>query len=217
MCGIVGYVGTKKATDVLLSGLRRLEYRGYDSAGVAVLDQGSLRVVRSVGHVKRLAERLADHPLDGSLGIAHTRWATHGRPSELNAHPHVDFSSKFALVHNGVIENHSVLRTFLEQQGIKFYSETDTEVLVQLIGYFYSTTPDVTASLRNVLREVRGTFGLAILCADTPNTLFAARRGCPLIVGAGRDEYVVSSDTSAIVGHATQITYGPSHKRCPVG
>jgi glucosamine--fructose-6-phosphate aminotransferase (isomerizing) len=207
MCGIVGYVGSKTAGELLVNGLRRLEYRGYDSAGIATLNGGGINLRRAVGKVNELAKQVASDPVLGSIGIAHTRWATHGRPSERNAHPHLDARGRIALVHNGVIENHSTLREFLEQQGIEFTSETDTEALVQLIGFFYSQTGDLLESVRSALREVKGTFGLAILCSDAPHTLIAARRGSPLIVGVGSDEFFISSDASALVAHTNQVTY----------
>ncbi|HEY2253816.1 MAG TPA: glutamine--fructose-6-phosphate transaminase (isomerizing), partial [Planctomycetaceae bacterium] len=207
MCGIMGYVGKNAASDLLLGGLRRLEYRGYDSAGIATLDGGQMQLRRAVGRVDRLARFLTEEPAAGTIGIAHTRWATHGRPTVKNAHPHLDASGKIVIVHNGVIENHSTIRVFLEQQGIEFGSDTDTEALAQLIGFFYGETDDLLGSIRRALCEVRGTFGLAIMCTDMPHTLFAARRGSPLIVGVGADEYLISSDASAIVPHTTQVTY----------
>jgi glucosamine--fructose-6-phosphate aminotransferase (isomerizing) len=148
MCGIVGYVGKREAAEILLNGLGKLEYRGYDSAGLAALDDGHLDVRRTVGRVRQLVENVSMRPVGGPIGIAHTRWATHGRPSEENAHPHVDARERIALVHNGIIENHATIRAFLEQQGVVFKSETDTEALVQLIGFFYSRTGDLLGSVR---------------------------------------------------------------------
>jgi glutamine---fructose-6-phosphate transaminase (isomerizing) len=207
MCGIVGYVGQREAAEILLSGLGQLEYRGYDSAGLSIFDQGRLETRRTVGRVKSLVENIAQAPVAGSIGIAHTRWATHGRPSESNAHPHVEASGRIALVHNGIIENHAAIRSFLEQQGIVFHSETDTEALAQLIGFFYSRNRDLLGSVRQALCDVQGTFGLVVLCADTPRSLIAARRGSPLIVGVGEGEYVVSSDASAIITHTSRVVY----------
>jgi glucosamine--fructose-6-phosphate aminotransferase (isomerizing) len=207
MCGILGYVGRQPAGELLVNGLRRFEARGYDSAGLATIAEGQLNVERTVGRVADLADRVQATPLAGSIGIAHTRWATHGRPSERNAHPHVDFSGRIALVHNGVIENHASIRSFLEAQGIRFQSDTDTEALVQMIGFFYSQTGDLLESIRHALREIRGTFGVALVCTETPRTLFAARRGSPLIVGIGPEEFLVASDASALVAHTTQATY----------
>ncbi len=207
MCGIVGYVGKKAAVDVLLRGLHRLEYRGYDSAGVAILDGEQMRVFRALGRVADLENKVQAVSLSGTVGIAHTRWATHGKPSETNAHPHQDKSGRIALVHNGIIENHASIRTFLQKQGIVFHSETDTEALVQLIGFFYSETGDLLGSVRHALRDVQGTFGIALVCADAPHTLIAARRGSPLLVGIGDGELLVASDGSAIVEHTRQVIY----------
>ncbi len=207
MCGIVGYVGQREAADILLTGLGQLEYRGYDSAGLAALEEGNLRVRRTVGRVRQLVENVSTCPVSGPIGIAHTRWATHGRPSEENAHPHVDTRERIAIVHNGIIENHAAIRAFLEQQGVVFKSETDTESLVQLIGFFYSRTGDLLGSVRQALHDVQGTFGLVVLCADAPRTLIAARRGSPLIVGVGDNEYIISSDASAIVTHTSRVVY----------
>lgn len=207
MCGIVGYVGRRQATDILLDGLRRLEYRGYDSAGLAVLGNPRLKLRRTVGRVARLVACLAADPADGTVGIAHTRWATHGPPTEKNAHPHVDQSGRIALVHNGVIENHGPLRSYLEDRGVVFQSDTDTEVLAQLIGYFYSDTGDLAGSVRHALREVRGTFGIALVCTDMQGSMIAARRGSPLIVGIGDGEFVVASDGAAIAPHTRQVTF----------
>ncbi len=207
MCGIVGFVGQKPCPEILLNGLGRLEYRGYDSAGIATLDQGQLQVQRAVGKVSELTQLLKDNPLAGNIGIAHTRWATHGRPSRTNAHPHVDSSGRIALVHNGIIENHAALRSSLEEQGIAFATETDTEALVQLIGYFYAQSNDLLESVRRALGDVTGTYGVIVLCTDMPDTLIAARRGSSLIVGVGDQEYLVSSDGSAIVEHTSRVIY----------
>lgn len=207
MCGIVGYVGNRSAGEILLSGLKRLEYRGYDSAGLVTLDSGPFQLRKSVGRVQELVQRTVQTPVTGTIGIAHTRWATHGQPSLANAHPHVDNSGRIALVHNGIIENHSSVRTFLENQGIEFHSETDTEVLVQLIGFLYAQTGDLLESVRRALSDVQGTFGIVVLCEDAPRTLIAARRGSPLIIGLGQDEFFVSSDASAIVTHTSQVVY----------
>ena len=208
MCGIVGFTGGIPCPEILLNGLGRLEYRGYDSAGIATLDRGQLQVRRVPGRVSGLHRLLQENPLGGNIGIAHTRWATHGRPSEANAHPHTDASGRVALVHNGIIENHAALRSLLQEQGIEFASETDTESLVQLIGYFYAQNGDLLESVRRALRDVSGTFGVLVLCADDPDTLIAARRGSPLIVGVGdNNEYLASSDGSAIVEHTSQVIY----------
>ena len=207
MCGIVGYVGQREAAEILLNGLGKLEYRGYDSAGLTIIDEGRLETRRTVGRVKSLVENVAKKSVPGTIGIAHTRWATHGGPTEINAHPHIDASGRISLVHNGIIENHSSIRLFLEQQGISFKSETDTEALAQLIGFFYSRNGDLLGSVRQALCDVQGTFGIVVLCADAPRTLIAARRGSPLIVGVGDGEYVISSDASAIITHTSRVVY----------
>ena len=209
MCGIVGYIGYRPAVPVLLGGLRRLEYRGYDSAGVALADPttGQLNTRRTVGPVDALCASLEGNSLLGNVGIGHTRWATHGRPTPANAHPHMDADNRLALVHNGIIENHAVLRTYLQDRGIVFRSETDTEVLTQLVGMLYRESGDFLASVQEALGEVRGTYGIAVLCADLPDTLVVARRGSPLILGLGDGEYFLASDATAIVAHTRQVAY----------
>ncbi|HUG20029.1 MAG TPA: class II glutamine amidotransferase, partial [Planctomycetaceae bacterium] len=207
MCGIVGYVGNRNASEILLAGLHRLEYRGYDSAGLATMNGSGLELRRSVGRVSALAERVEESPVRGNIGIAHTRWATHGQPTLKNAHPHQDASGRIAVVHNGIIENYKSIRTFLTEQGVEFQSETDTESLAQLIGYFYTETGDVLESVRHALREIVGSFGVAVLCSEAPQTLIAARRGSPLIVGIGNGEYFISSDASSLVSHTSQVVY----------
>lgn len=221
MCGIIGYVGREVASDVLIRGLRRLEYRGYDSAGVAVIDnapdQNRIDVCKTVGRVADLTGKLADDAVVGAVGIAHTRWATHGKPSAENAHPHLDATGRVALVHNGIVENHATIRRFLENQGIAFQSETDTEALVQLIGFFYAETGDLLASVRHALRDVQGTYGIALLCSDAPHTLIAARRGSPLLVGVGDGELLVASDGSAIVAHTQRVIYLDDNEMVTLG
>jgi glucosamine--fructose-6-phosphate aminotransferase (isomerizing) len=205
MCGIVAYLGQREATPILLEGLKRLEYRGYDSAGIAVIRDGKLHIRRAVGRISALEEKVGGE-LDGAtIGMAHTRWATHGAPTEANAHPHCDASGKLALVHNGIIENYRVLRTFLETHGVAMQSQTDTEVLAKLVGYFYDGSLD--EAVRQALREVRGTFGITVLHADEPDTIVAARRGSPLIIGVGQGEYLVASDAAAIIQHTPQVIY----------
>ena len=204
MCGIIGYVGTRQALPILIDGLKRLEYRGYDSAGVAILDGGKMAIVKRAGRIAALEEALPKS-LVGTSGIAHTRWATHGAPTDINAHPHLDASGRIALVHNGIIENYRALRTYLEQRGVIFTSETDTEVLAQLVGHFYDG--DLEHAVRQALREVVGTYGIAVVSADEPGVIVAARKGSPLIVGVGQGEYVVGSDASAILAHTSQVIY----------
>jgi len=218
MCGIVAYIGTQPAKPLLLEGLKRMEYRGYDSAGMAIID-GKLEVCRAVGRVAVLEEKLRETPgFNGSLGIAHTRWATHGDTTERNAHPHTDDTNTIAIVHNGTIENYSALKQYLEGRGRTFSSDTDTEVIAMLIDELYedlSDDPDATANggptsgglekaVQAALREVRGAYALAVVCEKEPDVLVVARKGSPLIVGIGASEYVVASDPSAIVAHTSQ-------------
>ena len=216
MCGIIGYVGKKSASPILLEGLRRLEYRGYDSAGVAVLDQAKLVVRKKLGKIDEgIARLLKAEPVTGQLGIAHTRWATHGVPSDKNSHPHFDQSQKIAVVHNGVIENYDALKQKLARAGHTFKSDTDTEVLAHLIGDCYekrrgkpgANGDALTQAVCDALREVIGTYGLAVICADYPNLIVGARRGSPLIIGIGKDEHFVASDANAIVAHTKKVVY----------
>jgi glucosamine--fructose-6-phosphate aminotransferase (isomerizing) len=220
MCGIVAYVGRKLAQPLLIEGLKRLEYRGYDSAGIAVIDsRGQLHIRRAVGRISVLEQSLADglQLPKAHIGMAHTRWATHGAPTEVNAHPHTDNIGRIALVHNGVIENYSALKQFLIEKGHIFTSQTDTEVLAVLVGDLYTefqTKNHIPAgvsvlqrAVQAALQQVRGTYGIAVICRDEPDTLVVARKGSPLIVGVGKDEFVVASDDSAIVEHTTQVLY----------
>jgi glucosamine--fructose-6-phosphate aminotransferase (isomerizing) len=205
MCGIVAYVGAKPAQSILVEGLKRLEYRGYDSAGIACVEQGQLQSARTVGRVSVLEQRLEElGGLPGSLGIAHTRWATHGPPTEANAHPHADERSRVALVHNGIIENYAALRQYLEGKGRSFASETDTEVLAQLIGELHSSGLDLEASVQAALREVTGAYAIAAICADEPDTLVVARKGSPLLIGLADNAYIAASDAAAIISHTNQ-------------
>ena len=227
MCGIIGYVGKKAASPILLEGLRRLEYRGYDSAGVAVLDNAGLSLRKKKGRIDEgIARVLKAEPAAGSLGIAHTRWATHGIPSDTNCHPHLDASGKIAVVHNGVIENYDALKQRLIRAGHKFKSDTDTEVLAHLIGEYYARRAGknglgerprepklspagdaLTLAVCDALREVIGTYGLAVICTDFPNTIVGARRGSPLIIGIGKEENFLASDANAIVAHTKKVVY----------
>ena len=215
MCGIIGYVGKKAASPILLEGLRRLEYRGYDSAGIAVLDGDELLVRKKKGKIDEgLARLLKSEPVAGTLGIGHTRWATHGPPSDDNSHPHLDQSGRIAVVHNGVIENYDALRQKLLAAGHKFKSGTDTEVLAHLIGDYYAKGPGkdgngsrLTQAVCDALREVIGTYGLAVICADEPDTIVGARRGSPLIIGIGTGENFLASDANAIVAHTKKVVY----------
>ncbi len=206
MCGIVGYIGKKQASNILLEGLKRLEYRGYDSAGIAVIKNDKLIVKKAKGRISVLEERITDEYKNATIGIAHTRWATHGEPNETNAHPHTDDSGRIALVHNGIIENFASLRKYLESQGIKLVSETDSEVLAKLIGHFYKGK-NLEQAVRNALSEVQGTYGIAVISSDCPDKIVAARKGSPLIVGIGNNEFIVASDASAIIEHTNQVVY----------
>ncbi len=204
MCGIIGYVGSRPALPILVEGLRRLEYRGYDSAGIALVDEGGISVTKAAGRIHVLEQKL-DVTAGATHGIGHTRWATHGAPNTVNAHPHTDGSGRIAVIHNGIIENDRALRTYLEQQGVSFRSDTDTEVLAQLIGQFYEG--DLEQAVRKALREVAGTYGIAVVCADDPDVIVAARKGSPLIVGVGQGEHILASDAAAILAHTTQVVY----------
>ena len=210
MCGIVGYIGKADATSVLINGLRRLEYRGYDSAGVAVLDNDRVTVAKAPGKVSKLSDKVhADWSPElfkrASIGIAHTRWATHGPPTELNAHPHLDQSGEIALVHNGIIENYRALRARLEGKGHHFYSDTDTEVLVHLIGA--CDKGDLFQAICDALDQVEGTFGIAVLSSREPHKIITARRGSPIVIGIGDGETIIASDASAIVAHTQRVIY----------
>ncbi|MFO0972957.1 MAG: glutamine--fructose-6-phosphate transaminase (isomerizing) [Phycisphaerae bacterium] len=205
MCGIVAYVGFRKAQPILIEGLKRLEYRGYDSAGVAVIRDGKLVIRKSPGRISALEGILDGETAAGTCGLAHTRWATHGAPNQVNAHPHTDASGKICLVHNGIIENYRALKTYLEQKGVAFRSDTDTEVLAQLIGHHYDG--NLEEAVRRALADVRGTYGIAALSADEPDKIVAARKGSPLIVGIGDGEYIVASDAAAVIQHTTQVIH----------
>ena len=207
MCGIIAYVGNKDIQPVLLEGLKRLEYRGYDSAGICIGTKSGFFVRKAPGRISVLEQRLAAEKAvpRGCVGMAHTRWATHGAPTEVNAHPHTDDRQQVAVVHNGIIENYAAIKQLLSAQGRCFVSQTDTEVLAMLIGHFYRG--NLVQAVQAALQEVRGTYGLAVMAAGEPDTLVVARRGSPLLIGVGRDEYIVASDAAAIVAHTTQVIY----------
>ncbi len=219
MCGIVGYVGRAKATPILLDGLRRLEYRGYDSAGLAIVEKGRLETRKCAGRIAALEKLVRKQPVSGSLGVSHTRWATHGKVNDENAHPHFDASGKLALVHNGVIENYQTLKDELVRNGdTSFRSETDTEVLAHLIGKIYddscASTVDAPGkkarlfdAVRTALRQVIGTYGIALVHADVPDFMIGARRGSPLVLGVGNGENFLASDVSAIVAYTRDAVY----------
>ena len=219
MCGIVAYLGKKKAQPILVEGLKRLEYRGYDSAGVALLADRKIKIKKTSGRITALEAILDPSDSNETLGIGHTRWATHGRPNTTNAHPHLDYTGKIAVVHNGIIENYATLKTWLQNEGTEFTSETDTEVIANLIGYFYAK--DSTGrqekqsggqnrfewAVQKALQEIHGTYGLAILCSEFPDMLIGAKKGSPLILGVGSNEYILASDAAAIVEHTAQAIY----------
>jgi glucosamine--fructose-6-phosphate aminotransferase (isomerizing) len=205
MCGIVGYIGPENATDILLEGLRRLEYRGYDSAGIAVIRGGEINIRRSVGKIVNLDEAIRDAPLEGSTGVGHTRWATHGKPSEENAHPHRDCTGKLVVVHNGIIENYRTLRQELTGSGHTMASETDTEVIVHLVESHFKG--NLEEAVRETIRQLEGVYALAVMHADEPDTLVAARSGPPLVIGLGEGEMFIASDIPAVLHHTRQFVY----------
>ncbi|MGC3990657.1 MAG: glutamine--fructose-6-phosphate transaminase (isomerizing) [Chthoniobacteraceae bacterium] len=213
MCGIVGYIGKNEAAPILLDGLRRLEYRGYDSAGVATLDHGTIEVRKCIGRIANVTGLVQSNPLHGTMGISHTRWATHGGVTDENAHPHFDQSGKLMLVHNGVIENYQALREELIREGHVFKSQTDTEVLAHLVGKFYDAAGGepskarLLTGLQQALKLVIGTYGVGIMHSDLPDWIFGARRGSPLVLGIGKGENFIASDVSAIVAHTRDAVY----------
>ena len=208
MCGIVGYIGKNKASEILISGLKRLEYRGYDSAGICTIENSSLVTTKCKGKVSELESKLNSSLHLGNIGIGHTRWATHGEPNQVNAHPHSDSKGKFSLIHNGIIENHYAIKEFLIKEGVNFNSDTDTEVLVQFMGYLYDKKNlNFFDSLRLTLKEVVGAYGIVAVCQDEPDKIIAARNGSPLVLGLGEDENFVGSDISAIMEYTRNVLY----------
>ena len=205
MCGIVGYVGPKTATPLLIEGLKRLEYRGYDSAGVSIMNGKGLETRKAAGKISKLEAAVASDPVHGSVGIAHTRWATHGPPTTCNAHPHHDCTNTIAVVHNGIIENANVLKHELEARGHTFRSDTDTEVLAHLIEAEYED--NLEEAVADALRQVEGTYGIAVLSSRDPDKIVAARKGSPLLIGIGDGEYYIASDAAAILQHTRQVVY----------
>lgn len=207
MCGIVGYVGVKDATPVLINALKKLEYRGYDSAGIAVLNDEEIVVRKAKGALKFLEEKIASETIKGSLGIGHTRWATHGEPSEINAHPHTNVSGTIAVVHNGIIENYTKLKAWLQSQGVIFKSQTDTEVVAHLINYYYEETGDILKAVLNSMKKLEGSFALGVLCRDFPDRIVAARKDSPLIVGTTPNENFIASDVPAVLEYTREIYF----------
>lgn len=207
MCGIVAYIGPRQAQNLLIEGLKRLEYRGYDSAGIAVIGGDALKVVKAEGRIANLEEALENvGGAAGNIGIGHTRWATHGSPTQMNAHPHVDKRGKIAVVHNGIIENYAVVQKYLKEKGIDCVSETDTEVLAQLIGELYASGKySLEVAVQTALREVTGAYAIAVVCTDEPDTMVVARKGSPMMIGIAENSFVIASDPSAIVAHTTQV------------
>ena len=219
MCGIVAYLGHKAARPILIEGLKRLEYRGYDSAGIALLVENGFEIYKTVGRISALEAILPKADAQEVIGIGHTRWATHGEPSTINAHPHADATGKITIVHNGIIENYATLKKWLMEKGCTFRSATDSEVIANLIGYFYTTDNARDGqnrpadenkfewAVQQALHELCGTYGLAIMCSDFPDVLIGAKKGSPLILGVGDGEYIIASDAAAIVEHTTQAIY----------
>ena len=208
MCGIVGYVGAQQAAPILLDGLRRLEYRGYDSAGMAVCGPEGLRVCKTKGRLQALAELTEEgRAVHGTLGVGHTRWATHGEPNDINAHPQVSENGLFAVVHNGIIENYALLREQLVKKGYTFRSQTDTEVVAQLLAYYYAASHDLFEAVNSMLSAVEGAYALGIVCADAPDRLIAARKDAPLLLGCGDGENFLASDVTALLRHTRDIVY----------
>ena len=209
MCGIVGFIGQEQAAPILLDGLAHLEYRGYDSAGVAVISaQGKLQVKKAVGRLKVLSEQIhGGADLEGCIGLGHTRWATHGAPNIINSHPHVSENGKFAVIHNGIIENYVEIKEFLIGQGIQFKSETDTEVVAQLLEFYYNECHDFLEAVGRVLRRIEGAYALGMLCADCPDRIIAARKDAPLLLGYGKGCNFLASDVTAIIKHTRDVAY----------
>lgn len=203
MCGIVGYFGNKKAAEVLVEGLSKLEYRGYDSAGVAVIEDGNVDVKKCEGRLANLEDKLSKHILNGTIGIGHTRWATHGEPSDVNSHPHTNGEGTIAVVHNGIIENYLVLREWLTSEGYKFQSETDTEVIPHLIDYYYEG--DLLDAVMKAVKRMEGSYAVGVICKNEPNKLIAVRKDSPLIVGVGEGESFIASDIPAVLNYTREV------------
>lgn len=203
MCGIVGYFGNKKAAEVLVEGLSKLEYRGYDSAGVAVIEDGNVDVKKCKGRLANLEDKLSEHILNGTIGIGHTRWATHGEPSDVNSHPHTNGEGTIAVVHNGIIENYLVLREWLTSEGYKFQSETDTEVIPHLVDYYYEG--DLLDAVMKAVKRMEGSYAVGVICKNEPNKLIAVRKDSPLIVGVGEGESFIASDIPAVLNYTREV------------
>ncbi len=207
MCGIVGYNGNREAYSVIINGLKRLEYRGYDSAGICIVD-GETKIYKQEGKVADLEKHIGESPVNGTIGIGHTRWATHGEPNNINAHPHMSMNGKFTIIHNGIIENYVHLKRKLERRGYKFISETDTEILVNLIEYIYlKGNISAEIAVRLALTKVVGAYGIVVICKDEPDMLIAARKGSPLVIGVGDNEYFVASDATPIIEYTNSVIF----------
>ncbi len=207
MCGIVGYIGNKNSAPILIEGLKRLEYRGYDSAGLGIYCENNLNVVKAKGKVSALEAKADENKIEGSLGIGHTRWATHGIPNETNAHPHFSSDETILLVHNGIIENYAILKDFLISKGYNFKSETDTEVLANLVDFYFKGTNDLLEAVRKALKRVDGTYGIAVISKMEPDKIVVAKNGSPLVIGIGEDENFVASDVNALIAHTKKVIY----------
>ena len=208
MCGIIGYLGNKKAAPILMDGLKKMEYRGYDSAGIAVIQKDKVQCVKKAGKIVQLEKELPNFNVDGTVGIAHTRWATHGAPTDKNAHPHQDCESKIHILHNGIIENFPVLKKQLEKEGHKITTETDTEILAHLIEKYYQDDTSLEDAVQKALHKVEGTYGIAVVSSAEPEKIVAARLGSPLVLGVLRDgEYIIASDVTALLKHTRQVIY----------
>src|SRR6187549_2310657 len=207
MCGIIGYVGTRDVVPVLIGGLKKLEYRGYDSAGVAVVNSHGVDVVRAEGKLSNLEAKLADHALHGTFGMGHTRWATHGKPNENNAHPHRDCTGNVVVIHNGIIENFLTLKERLKTSGHEFKSETDTEVVAHLIEEYRKGGASFVDAVKKTLKELEGHYALVMIAADEPGTIIAAKHGPPLVIGLGDGENIVASDVAPLLAYTRNIIY----------
>ncbi|MGD9898327.1 MAG: glutamine--fructose-6-phosphate transaminase (isomerizing) [Calditrichaceae bacterium] len=210
MCGIVGYLGSNMAAPILINGLKRLEYRGYDSAGIAIMNGKGIEIIKEAGKIRNLDNALRLKSPKGTIGIGHTRWATHGEPNQKNAHPHIDGSGKIALIHNGIIENYAVLKQVLREKGHEFRTDTDTEVIAHLIEEFYHG--DFEEAFREALLELKGTYGIAVITRHEPDKIFVARKGSPIVIGVGDDEYFVASDVTPLVAHTRDVFYLEDHE-----
>ena len=216
MCGIVGYIGDEEATPVLINALKKLEYRGYDSAGIAVLGDEGLVVRKAKGALKFLEQKIAVEIIRGTMGIGHTRWATHGEPSDQNSHPHTNVSGQIAVVHNGIIENHAKLKAWLTEQGVAFRSETDTEVIAHLIDFYYSG--NLLDAVREALTRLEGSYALGVICQTNTDEIIAVRKDSPLVIGAGEGENIIASDVPALLEYTRNVYYlRPGDRRAQTG